>query len=91
LKGPTLAKRSQEPRKAAPFLAPTHSCHAEANTAVEWRPFPGKTYVVQVGEFNFQGGEERPGKWLYSHGDDFGVQNSAVPGKKKGKMCFKGD
>lgn len=80
-----MAKRSQEPGKTTPFLGPTHFGYAEANTAAGWCRFPGKTYVVQVGEFNFQGGEERPGKWLHSHGDDFGVQNSAVPGKKKGE------
>lgn len=56
-----------------------------------WCGFPGNTYVVEVREFNFQGGEERPGKWFHSHGDDFGVQNSAIPKRKRGKKCFKGD
>lgn len=81
----------RSPAKQPPSLHQKNSCYAEANTVVGWCRFPGKTYVVQVGEFDFQGGEERPGKWLHSHGDDFGVQNSAVPGKKRGKSCFKGD
>lgn len=82
--------RCQEPIKTTSFLAATHSCPAEANTAVGWGRFPGTTYVVQVGEFDFQRGEERPREWLHSHRDDFGVQNGAVPGEERGKRAFRG-
>lgn len=72
------------------ILAATHSCPAEANTAMGWGRFPGTTYIVQVGEFYFQRGEERPREWLHSHRDDFGVQNGAVPGEEREKTAFRG-
>lgn len=90
LKGPAPAKRCQEPIKSTSILALPHSCPAEANTAMGWGRFPGTTYIVQVGEFDFQRGEERPREWLHSHRDDFGVQNSAVPGEQRGKRAFRG-
>lgn len=71
------------------MLTPTH-CPAEANTAKGWGRSPESTYVVQVGELDFQRGEERPREWLDSHRDDFGVQNGAVPGEKRGKRGFGG-
>lgn len=85
LKNSAVEKTAQEPRKSVSFFIILPLCR---NIHRWWR-FPGKTYIVQVGEFNFQGGEEGPGKWLHSHRDDSGVQNSAVPGKKGKKRCFK--
>lgn len=55
-----------------------------------WGRFPGSTYIVQVGEFNFQRGEEGPREWLHSHRDDFGVQNGAVPGEEGEKRSLRG-
>lgn len=90
LKGPAPAKRNQEPIKTISFLPPRHSCPAAANTALGWGRCPGTTYVVQVGEFDFQRGEERPREWLHSHGDDFGVQDGAVPVGERGKRGSRG-
>lgn len=71
------------------LLAPAHSCPAEANPALGWGRLPGATYIVQVGKFDFQRGEERPRQWLHSHRDDFGVENGAVPGEERAKRGFR--